>query len=184
MIMLEFKSTIQDVSIDFATGNPKITLVVEQNRAFADKLNNLTGKDLNIKMSRYKERRSKSANAYMWELIGKLRDELQKTDGKIDKEEIYQSYIKHYGKSVDYELPNDAVKAMTSVWTAFGLGWFTEKVDEGDEKSIIRFYYGSSSYGKKRMSRLIDAVIQDCKQLGIETMTPDEIAEMKARWRE
>jgi hypothetical protein len=34
------------------------------------------------------------------------------------------------------------------------------------------------------MARLIDGTIQEAKQLGIETATPDEIARMKALWGE
>ena len=32
------------------------------------------------------------------------------------------------------------------------------------------------------MTRLIEAVVTDCKALDIETLTPDEIAELNARW--
>jgi hypothetical protein len=34
------------------------------------------------------------------------------------------------------------------------------------------------------MSRLLDLIIQDCKQLGIPTETPDEIARLKSLWGE
>ena len=33
------------------------------------------------------------------------------------------------------------------------------------------------------MSRLLDSVIEDCKEQGIQTLTPNEIARMKATWR-
>ena len=34
----------------------------------------------------------------------------------------------------------------------------------------------------KEMSRLIEGTIDEAKQLGIETATPKEIAEMTAKW--
>ena len=33
------------------------------------------------------------------------------------------------------------------------------------------------------MARLIDEVIYEAKEMGIETMTPDQIAELKQKWR-
>lgn len=43
-------------------------------------------------------------------------------------------------------------------------------------------YYGSSCYDTKQMSSLIDHLVQDCKALGIETLTPQELARMKEEW--
>ncbi len=132
------------------------------------------------------EHRSLNANAYMWVLIGKLQDELSKNDPKITKDEIYQGYVRQYGKSVDYQLPDSAVNAMVQSWGANGKGWTAEKVDDGiyPRTSLVRFYYGTSCYGTKRMARLIDAIVQDCKALHIETMPPDELAQLMATWEE
>mgnify|MGYP004516310247 FL=1 len=130
--------------------------------------------------------RSLDANRYMWALIGKLQAELAKNDPHITKDEIYQGYVRQYGKSVDYQLPDSAVNAMISSWGRNGLGWTAEKVDDGiyPRTSLVRFYYGTSCYGTKRMARLIDAVVQDCKALGIETMPPAELAQLMSAWEE
>jgi len=50
------------------------------------------------------------------------------------------------------------------------------------ENVIIRCYYGSSQYNTKQMSRLISNTVQDCQAVGINTMTPNEIAEMLSLW--
>jgi hypothetical protein len=34
------------------------------------------------------------------------------------------------------------------------------------------------------MARLLDYIIQDCKNVGVETMTPEELAKLKAVWGE
>nr|DAO27175.1 MAG TPA: NinB protein [Caudoviricetes sp.] len=130
--------------------------------------------------------RSLDANRYMWVLISKLQAELAKNDPQITKDEIYQGYVRQYGKSVDYQLPDSAVNAMTKSWGRNGLGWTAEKVDDGiyPRTSLVRFYYGTSCYGSKRMARLIDAVVQDCKALHIETMPPAELAQLMSAWEE
>lgn len=42
---------------------------------------------------------------------------------------------------------------------------------------------GSSVYNTKQMSRLIDHVVQDCKAVGIETLTPLELDRLKGDWK-
>lgn len=65
-----------------------------------------------------------------------------------------------------------------------GTGWITEQVDYTQDGSqvVIRAYYGSSQYNTKQMSRLIDEIVSDCKEHGIETLTPNELARMKEEW--
>lgn len=46
----------------------------------------------------------------------------------------------------------------------------------------LQCYFGSSTYDAKEMSVLIDGVVSECKEMGIETMTPDEIARLKSEW--
>ena len=43
-------------------------------------------------------------------------------------------------------------------------------------------YHGSSTYDTQQMSRLIDNLVQDCKALDIETLTPDKLALLKEAW--
>jgi hypothetical protein len=44
------------------------------------------------------------------------------------------------------------------------------------------FYYGSSGYDTKQMSILIDGLVADAQELGIDTMTPTELAKLKTLW--
>ncbi len=180
--MDKFKCQITNLSRDFASGQAVVTMTAEPSVLPA--LEQICKKDLNCKLTKFSKSRSLDSNAYLWVLISKLQAELSKNDPHITKDEIYVNYIRQYGRSIEYQIPNDAVNAMTAVWGAYGLGWFAEKIDEGsaENTSIIRFYYGSSCYSQKRMTRLIEAVVTDCKALDIETLTPDEIAELNARW--
>jgi hypothetical protein len=69
------------------------------------------------------------------------------------------------------------------MWESKGIAWFTEKVEEIGNKAIINAYYGSSSYNSKQMSRLIDNLVQDCKEIGIETLDDIEIKELLKKER-
>ena len=76
-----------------------------------------------------------------------------------------------------------AVDALRKGWEHNGLGWFAETTPskiEGCTNVIL--YYGSSTYDSRQMAALIDHIVQDCKALGIETMTPAEVAAIERQW--
>ena len=43
---------------------------------------------------------------------------------------------------------------------------------------------GSSTYDTKEMSELINGLVSECKEQGIETLTPDELARMMKDYEE
>ena len=43
-------------------------------------------------------------------------------------------------------------------------------------------YKGSSEYDTKEMSVLIDGIVEECKQLNIETLTPQQLEELNRKW--
>lgn len=126
-----------------------------------------------IEIKEHREKRSLDANAYLWVLLDKLADVLETT-----KEELYLGYVKQYGIYRDFTLAEEAAKTFRHAWEMLGVAWPTEQVDYDGDRVVIRAYYGSSQYNSKQMSRLINAVVEDCKEQGIETMTPLELARM------
>lgn len=130
-------------------------------------------------LKEYRKPRSLNANAYMWELIGKLAERL-----RVPADEIYRQYIRDMGIFRPFEIQENAVETLKHIWSEHGLGWFVDVTDEGrtDGFKLVKVYYGSSCYNTKQMAALIDAVVQDCKALGIETKTPDEIDRLVSLW--
>jgi hypothetical protein len=104
----------------------------------------------------------------------------------VSKESIYRDYIKAIGGvSETVCIKNKAVKRLCEGWQRNGLGWQTETFPSKiDGCTNVILYYGSSCYDSLQMHLLLENLIQDCKTLGIQTETPDQIALMKARWGE
>jgi hypothetical protein len=48
----------------------------------------------------------------------------------------------------------------------------------------VMAYYGSSTYDKAQMSRLISLMVDDCKENGGDVMSDDEIARINSMWKE
>ena len=142
------------------------------------------GKEYTVTVEEYKPKRSMDANRYLWVLCGKIADALSSEGVLHTKEEIYRQAIKERGIWKDAVVPNEEVEWRNAAWSLIGLGWFTEPVDftPDGEASLIRFYYGSSRYNSRQMSRVVDKLVQDCKNMGIETMPPDKLAMLLEEW--
>lgn len=135
----------------------------------------------NYEIERRRKKRSLDANAYFFVLADKLAEKVN-----IPKTEIYRNYIKEIGGVSEIVcVKNNAVEKLCKGWERNGLGWQTDTTPskiKGCTNVIL--YYGSSTYDTEQMSRLINLVVEDCKIQGIETKTPDEIANMLSLWGE
>ena len=169
------KARILDFSIGF---NRKQRLTLELDSDFRTMYDALHDCDCDVAIKKYRQKRSNNANAYCWQLIGQIAELLNQS-----AEDVYRDAIRHVGIFQDVELTEQAAKTMQHVWKAHGIGWLSEQVDETANGVLIRFYYGSSVYNTKQMSRLIDDIVTDAKELGIETKTPEELARMKEEWK-
>lgn len=131
-------------------------------------------------LKEYREKRSLDANSFLWVLLDKLASALGDT-----KENIYRRYVKEYGPFRDFDLEPEQAKTFRVAWEMLGTAWLTEQVDfsEDGERVVIRAYYGSSSYDKRQMSRVLDAVVEGCREMGIETLSERELSLLKEEWK-
>lgn len=128
---------------------------------------------LNEEIEVKRKKRSKNSNSYFWELLQQLCLEMN-----LDVIQEYRKRVKELGIFKQWELDTINVPTFEKIWQDRGIAWFTEKVEEIGNKTIINAYYGSSSYNSKQMSKLIDNLVQDCKQIGIQTLDEIEIEEL------
>ena len=173
---------IVGANIDYATNKPTLMLQVNEVNDFKQLVDDMNGLDkLSIEIKPYRARRSLDANAYAWVLMDRLAEKLNES-----KENIYREYIKHIGGNSEIVcIKDNAVERLCEGWSKNGIGWQTDTFPsklEGCTNVIL--YYGSSTYDSAQMTRLLDLIIQDCKQQGIPVETPDEIARLKSLWGE
>lgn len=161
-----------------------VILVEPQNRLMARMKVNETddllrkGRQIILDLLPKKRKRSLDANAYAWVLIDKIAAAL-----RMDKVEVYRDAIRDIGGNSDVVMvANDAVDKLCEVWGQRGTGWVAEVTDRADTVSTVLLHYGSSTYDTKQMSILIDHLVQDAKELGIETLPPEKLAAMTERW--
>lgn len=173
---------IIDTTVDYKTGKPRLLLEVNEQSGFEILADEFSGKEkLSVEIKPYREKRSLDANAYFFVLADRLAEKLGLT-----KEEVYRNAVRGIGGASEVVcVQNDAVARVCDGWEKNGLGWQTEVFPSriaGCTNVIL--YYGSSTYDREQMSRLIDHIVQDCRAVGVETRTPQELANLLSLWGE
>lgn len=126
-------------------------------------------KDKVFEIKEVKEKRSLSQNAYAWKLITELGNILRKS-----KEEVYMQMLKDYGQS--------EIVVILSKVNPHGYFKYYDKIRDvkinGNIFTQYKIYKGSSEYDSKEMSVFIDGIVQECQNVGIETLTSEEITRL------
>lgn len=157
--------------------NGKVEISFTTDKSILKQFNDVKDdKELTVQVKEYRQKRSLSQNAYMWVLLEEIAKAINRS-----KEDIYKELVKDYGVFEILPLKDEAVKRFNHNWTKNGLGWFTETIGKSKLKGYTNLiaYYGSSTYDTQEMIRLLDAVINECQELGIQTMTMAEILLLK-----
>lgn len=172
--MAKLFGRFKGLSADFSTGKAIVSFEVENKAEAARVADDLNGYPLDITVCKHREKRSLDANAYLWVLIGKIADVLRKP-----KDEVYLDELKRHGQGCMVK-----VRAKNAETFAKSYKYIEPHEDvRQDGFQYFHIWVGSSDYNTEEMSILIDGVISDAKDLGIDTATPNEIDLMKEAWR-
>ena len=165
------KKPIQKLDYSF-TPNGRMELRITIDKTDISEIINCE-KPLEVIIDRIKEKRSLNANSYCWVLIGQIADIL-----RASKEEVYFNMLKNYGQSTVVSVLSEInVTGFFKYYEEFGRGEV-----KGKDFTHYKVYKGSSEFDTRELAVLIDGVISEAQELGIDTRTPEEIDKMKALW--
>lgn len=140
-----------------------------------------------IEIREIKKKRSLNANNYSWALTDKLSDKLIVCGVKLSKEQMHAEMIFRYGQVA---LDDNGEQVVYSTAQEAKLPEFfpyakaiRESELNGKTFTHYRIYRGSHTYNTKEMSIFISGIVEECKEQGIETMTPAELALLKEAWK-
>lgn len=174
--MADFTGRLQAIQLDYITHKPVISFQVDQT---PDGLEDLQEEDLSIKVGKHRKSRSLDSNAYFHVLCDKLRQKLG-----ISMARCKNALIASYGQ---FEYVGD-------VPLIYKTNAPPEYISEREEVHMnlirvckdgaymYRVFRGSHTYNSKEMAQLIEGTVSECKEQGIETATPAELARMAALW--
>lgn len=140
-------------------------------------------RDYKLEIKEYQKKRSLDANAKMWALIGEMSTIL-----RLTPEEIYQGYIPDVGGNYWIApVREEDIAQRAEDWCRGHIGRLVEdigpcRISELKGYRNLKMYRGSSEYDVPTFSRLLDLVMQDCKQLGIDTLSEREKSLLMEEW--
>ena len=141
------------------------------------------GEKYTAEIKKLSKKRSLDANSYYWLLVGKL----SKAIG-ISMPHCHNIMLRRYGTfklfggQVMYVVLPDTDEASRDADEEEECHIKpTSQVKEGKDGLMYRTYImlkGSHEYNTAEFRYLVEKTIEECKQVGIETATPDEVAKM------
>lgn len=166
---------INGISKDWQTGKVQISFQIN---SLPDDLSVLQGCEiLDITAEKHKKKRSLNANALLWKCLGDIAGAL-----RTDKWSVYLQMLKRYGEYTYICVKPKAVDMLKRQWRE------CEEIGEieihGDKAVQMLCYYGSSTYDTKQFSVLLDGVISEMKELGLETPTSEEMRRSIEQWEQ
>lgn len=130
-------------------------------------------KAYSITIKEYHKKRSLDANAYAWVLIHKIADVL-----RLPPNIVYKQAIQDIPDNCEIlPIKEEAFDRFKAIWEQQGIGWPCVKMGRSKIPGYVNVqaYYGSSTYDSRQFSILLENLVQDCDQLGIETKSAEEI---------
>ena len=171
---MECTGKFKSISRNWLSGKWEITFTTEENiTGYIDKIKD---KLLRITVKQYREKRSIDSNAYAWVLMQKIAEAVQS-----DKWSVYLEMLAKYSRAFTHVIVRpDVVPRFEAEWrTVRNLGEISVNGQTGIQ---LQLYFGSSTFDTKEMSVFIDGLVEECRQLEIETLPPNEIERMKREW--
>ena len=140
-------------------------------------------KELSVEIKEYRKKRTLTANAYYWTLLTELAKKVGTSNSRMHNRLLcnYSSPVILEGVAMTAFIPDtyDALIKISEAET-YHLKPTTKVIEgkNGDLRCCL-VMKGSHDMDSEEFSRLLNGLIDECQQCGIETMTPEEIARLR-----
>lgn len=165
---MEFTGKLVNLVRDWRSDEMQITFTVNE-ALTGSEIDKIKDADkLAIKASKWRKKRSLDSNGLLWHCIGQIASTL-----RTDKWEVYLLMLKRYGKFTYIVVRESAVEAMKRQWRESEV--IGEVVVNGQKGIQMLCYFGSSTYDTQEFSVLLDGVISEMKELGLQPPLPKDV---------
>jgi hypothetical protein len=174
---VEFTGRVQNIAKDWQTNQYQITFTVNEPSAI-NAVNDIRScEKLSIKAVRHREKRSLDANALLWACLS---DIAKAMPPPADKWDVYLLMLKRYGKFTYICVKPNVVEAVKAQWRECEV---VGEVNINGQKAVqMLCYFGSSTYDTKEFGRLLDGVISEMKEMGLEAPASEEMRRALEQW--
>lgn len=162
---MKARGRLTSVQVPFRAKYPVISFEIQ---ADPEDLEKYIDKDLDINFSKHRRHRSLDANACLWACIGDIAKVLHQ-----DAWEVYLLMIERYGKFTHILVRPEVVEAVIAQWRETKI--VGETTVDGNPMIRMLCYFGSSTYNSAEFANLLDGVISEMKEMGLEAPTSEEM---------
>lgn len=128
-------------------------------------------------IQKHKDIRSLKANNYSWKLTDELAEKLLVAGVKISKEEMHAEMIFRYGQVMLDDNGEQVIVSTAQKVDISKVFEYAKQIGTGtvNDKEFVhyRIYRGSHTYDTREMSLFIKGIVEECKEQGIDTDTPE-----------
>lgn len=169
--------------IDITIGlNGKQRVTVELDGDFRKSFDALKDVPVAVDIKKFRNTRSKSANAYFHLLIGRIAE----VRG-LGIEEVKRMMVTEYGTLarkdgmvVGFKLPPSVDAETIYPYVKF----YDVRIEDGKPFNCWLVFKQTHTMDTAEMARLIDGTIKEAQELGIETDTPEQLEKYKSYWQQ
>lgn len=160
-------------------GKYRVTFEMDE---ITGEMRNHDSKSMDIEIKPHRNKRSLNANAYFHVLVGKIAEKV-----KISNQRAKNILLSKYGQREIFDDGPLIISIISEVdmmeredihCVSVGAGEVNGK--DFTHWAIIK---PSHLYDTQEMAHLIDGTVEDAKELGIETLSENEIKRMEAAWK-
>ena len=172
------RGKLKDLTLN-RDGTQNITVTVRFD--FRERFDQLQGKELDIEIKQHREKRSKNANAYFHVLVNKIAGETGEADEAVKTRLVVEYGVvakDDDGMTIGFKLPASVNVDKIYPYTRR----FDQRMEGGKLFNCYLVLKPTHDMDTKEMARLIDGAIEEAKELGIETDTPEALARYKEEW--
>lgn len=174
---MEFTGKFLNIKKDWQTDQFQITFSMDDPGAVNEIYKIQDCKKLKIKAVQYRKKRSLDANGLLWHCLGMMAAAL-----RADKWDVYLQMLKRYGHYTYILAKPNAVEGVKEQWRESEV---IGEINVNGQKSVqMLCYFGSSTYNTKEFSVLLDGVISEMKEMGLDVPTPRDMERALEMWEQ
>lgn len=172
---MKLRGKFKDASVNF-DGSASLVFTTTDITAVKQVADDMRELELDIEVSKHRDKRSLQANRLLWECIGRIA-----TARKDDKWDVYLQMLRKWGKFTYVDIIAQAVEEFKAQWReCIVVG---EHETNGIKYVELLCCFGSSRYNTEEFSNLLDGIMHEMEADGIPIPTSTELEEALKNWR-
>jgi hypothetical protein len=172
-----FTGIFKGVTTDWTTGEHNITFSISEKSALAEIEHIKDCAKLHIEAKPYRKKRSLDANAMLWACLGEI---ARASTPPLVPWDVYLFMLKRYGQYTYICVKPNMVEAMKRQWREIEV---VGDIDINGKQAVqLLCYFGSSTYDSKEFSVLLDGVVSEMKEMGLQPPPSKDMQRAIEQW--